>query len=94
MKKNRIFTNIIDQGAVTLKASQKRGDWKDVQAILEKGSQWIQDQVSESEFRERSENGESVTKKWESNASYLAINACGNEPGLEDRLKIRVTEKF
>ncbi len=81
MKQNRIFTNIIDQGSVTLKASQKRGDWGDILAILEKGPQWIRDQIAESELRERSGHGEYVARKWESKGSYLVINASSNEPG-------------
>lgn len=81
MKKNRIFTNIIDQGAVTLKASQKRGDWTTTSESLEKGSQWIKDQIAESELRERAGRGDYVAKKWEKNASYLVINACKNDPG-------------
>jgi NADH-quinone oxidoreductase subunit F len=91
MKKDRIFTNINEQGSVTLKASQKRGDWKDVQEILEKGPQWVRDQISESEFRERSGHGEYVAKKWaQGKFPYLVINACGNEPGTGiDRYLLR-----
>ncbi len=82
MKKNRIFTNIIDQGPVTLKAAQTRGDWGTTQEILSKGSQWIQDQVAQSDLRERSHGGEYVAKKWEKReAAYIVINACSNEPG-------------
>lgn len=91
MKQNRIFTNIIDQGAVTFKASQKRGDWEDIAEILKKGAPWIRDQIAESEFRERSGKGDYVARKWEAGAaSYLVINACGSEPGTGiDRYLLR-----
>lgn len=92
MKKNRIFTNLIDRGAVTLKAAQQRGDWEDISEILTNGAQWIKDRVSESELRERSSRlGEYISKKWgRGEISYLVINACENEPGAGiDRYLLR-----
>lgn len=91
MKQNRIFTNIMDQGEVTFEASQKRGDWQETREILAKGSEWVRDQILESQFRERSGHGDSVAKKWGTNSfSYLVINACANEPGTAiDRYLLR-----
>jgi NADH-quinone oxidoreductase subunit F len=93
---NKIFTNIDGNEAADLKTAQKRGDWNNTKAILQKGRDWIVEQVKASGLRGRGGAGFSTGMKWSfmpknnENPSYLVVNADESEPGTcKDRDIIR-----
>lgn len=100
---DRIFTNLYGIESPNLEAAKKRGSWDNTKAFIEKGPEWIIEQVKESGLRGRGGAGFSTGMKWsfmpkeppldrEGNPkpSYLVINADESEPGTcKDRDIIR-----
>jgi len=96
--KDRIFTNLYGDDSFDLNSSIKRGDWKDIKEITNKGKDWIIDQIKKSELRGRGGAGFPTGVKWsfapkevkEGRPHYLVINADESEPGTcKDRDIIR-----
>lgn len=85
--KDRIFTNIDGLESADLNNAKKRGDWDQTKAILQKGREWIIEQVKASGLRGRGGAGFSTGMKWsfmpkESlKPAYLVVNADESEPG-------------
>jgi NADH-quinone oxidoreductase subunit F len=95
--KDRIFTNLYGFQSWSLKAAQKRGDWDGTKAILEKGRDWIINEMKDSGLRGRGGAGFPTGLKWsfmpkqsDGRPSYLVVNADEGEPGTcKDRDIIR-----
>lgn len=94
--KDRIFHNLYGQGSWHLDAARARGDWKDVVKYIQKGRDWIVNEVLASGLRGRGGAGFSTGRKWSFmpiNAplpSYIIVNADESEPGTcKDRDIIR-----
>jgi len=95
--RDRIFTNLYGFQDWTLKGARARGDWDNTKAILEKGPEWIIDQVKESGLRGRGGAGFPTGMKWSfmpkevgERPHYLVVNADEGEPGTcKDRDMMR-----
>lgn len=95
--RDRIFTNLYGLHDWTLKGAQSRGDWDNTKAILDKGPEWIIDQVKESGLRGRGGAGFPTGMKWSfmpkeegERPHYLVVNADEGEPGTcKDREMMR-----
>ena len=86
--KDRIFTNIYGFHDWGLEGALKRGHWDGTKAILEKGRDWIIDEMKESGLRGRGGAGFPTGLKWsfmpkesDGRPAYLVINADESEPG-------------
>ncbi|MDZ5761572.1 NADH-quinone oxidoreductase subunit NuoF [Lyticum sinuosum] len=93
-----IFSNLQGKFSSTLKDSIKRGDWVDIDKILQKNPDNIIDIIKDSGLRGRGGAGFSTGAKWSfmpkvknsDKPSYLVINADEGEPGTcKDRFIIR-----
>ncbi|WP_342225874.1 NADH-quinone oxidoreductase subunit NuoF [Rickettsia endosymbiont of Urophora cardui] len=86
-KEDRIFTNLHGEQSHDLKSSKKRGDWDNTKAWLNKGKEWIIEEVKKSGLRGRGGAGFSTGTKWSfmpkesKKPSYLVVNADESEPG-------------
>ena len=95
--KDRIFTNLYGQSDWRLDAARKRGDWDGTKAFLEKGREWIIDEVKNSGLRGRGGAGFPTGLKWsfmpkesDGRPHYLVVNADESEPGTcKDRDMMR-----
>ncbi|MBX3454769.1 NADH-quinone oxidoreductase subunit NuoF [Ferrovibrio sp.] len=95
--KDRIFTNLYGQQPWSLEAARKRGDWDGTKAIIEKGQDWIIDEMKKSGLRGRGGAGFPTGLKWsfmpkqsDGRPSYLVVNADEGEPGTcKDRDMMR-----
>lgn len=99
-KKDKIFTNLYGEESADLKHSMKRGDWADTKKFLDKGSEWLINQVKDSVLRGRGGAGFPTGMKWSfvpkkddpkvGKPHYLVINADESEPGTcKDREILR-----
>lgn len=86
--KDRIFTNIYGLKDKSLKGAQSRGSWDGTKGLLEKGTEWIIDEMKSSGLRGRGGAGFSTGMKWSfmpkevgERPHYLVINADEGEPG-------------
>ncbi len=86
--RDRIFTNLYGFQDWRLKGAQARGDWDNTKAILEKGGDWIIDQMKDSGLRGRGGAGFPTGMKWSfmpkevgERPHYLVVNADEGEPG-------------
>ena len=86
--KNRIFKNLYNDKGCDVKSSVERGDWVDTKKIIEKGREWIINEIKISELRGRGGAGFPTGLKWSfapkevgSRPHYLVINADESEPG-------------
>lgn len=86
--KDRIFTNLYGIQDPFLKGAQARGDWDNTKAILDRGPEWIIDQMKASGLRGRGGAGFSTGMKWSfmpkevgERPHYLVVNADEGEPG-------------
>ena len=95
---DRIFTNLYGRHDWGLEGARKRGDWDGTKAILEKGHDWITEQVKASDLRGRGGAGFPAGLKWSfmpkqvdpKRPHYLVVNADESEPGTcKDRDIIR-----
>ncbi|ABE05264.1 NADH-quinone oxidoreductase subunit NuoF [Rickettsia bellii] len=86
-KEDRIFTNLHGEQSHDLKSSKKLGDWDNTKALLNKGKEWIIEEVKKSGLRGRGGAGFSTGTKWSfmpkesKKPSYLVVNADESEPG-------------
>jgi len=85
---DRIFTNLYNQGDRGLKGAMKRGDWYRTKDILDRGRDWIIDEIKASGLRGRGGAGFPSGLKWsfmpavgDGRPQYLVINADEGEPG-------------
>ena len=51
--KDRIFQNLYNDLGADLDSSQKRGDWINTKEIIDKGRDWIIDEIKNSQLRGR-----------------------------------------
>ncbi|NIZ09204.1 NADH-quinone oxidoreductase subunit NuoF [Pseudooceanicola sp. HF7] len=84
---DRIFTNLYGMHDRSLKGAQARGHWDGTKGILEKGRDWIVDQMKASGLRGRGGAGFPTGLKWsfmpkgdDGRPHYLVINADESEP--------------
>lgn len=95
--KDRIYTNLYGYYPWNLKDAMKRGAWADTKAYIEKGREWLVEEVKESGLRGRGGAGFPTGLKWsfmpkesDGRPSYLVVNADESEPGTcKDREIIR-----
>ncbi|MQT12289.1 NADH-quinone oxidoreductase subunit NuoF [Segnochrobactrum spirostomi] len=96
--KDRIFTNIYGLQDWGLEGARQRGSWDGTKTIIEKGRDWIIDQMKASGLRGRGGAGFPTGLKWSfmpKNVSperphYLVVNADESEPGTcKDREILR-----
>ena len=96
--KDRIFTNLYGFQPWNLDAAQKRGDWDDTKALIERGQDAIIQEIKDSGLRGRGGAGFPTGLKWsfmpkesaDGRPSFLVINADESEPGsCKDREIIR-----
>ena len=85
---DRIFKNLYGLRDSGLAGSQARGAWDNTKALLDKGQDWIIDEVKASGLRGRGGAGFPTGLKWsfmpkksDGRPSYLVINADESEPG-------------
>ena len=85
---DRIFTNLYNDFGSDVESSKKRGDWIHTKEIIDKGKNWIIDEVKLSELRGRGGAGFPTGLKWSfapkdlgPKPHYLVINADESEPG-------------
>ncbi len=95
--KDRIFTNLYGQHDFGLKGARARGDWDGTKALLDKGREWIINEVKTSGLRGRGGAGFSTGVKWSfmpkevgARPHFLVVNADEGEPGTcKDREILR-----
>ncbi len=95
--KDRIFTNLYGIHPWNLAAARARGDWDGTAAIIQKGRDWIVNEMKESGLRGRGGAGFPTGMKWsfmpkatDGRPCYLVVNADESEPGTcKDRDIIR-----
>jgi NADH-quinone oxidoreductase subunit F len=88
---DRIFTNLYGEESPNLEAAKQRGAWVDTKSFLDKGIEWLIDEVKKSGLRGRGGAGFPTGVKWsfapkksspsEGKPHYLVINADESEPG-------------
>ena len=86
--KDRIFTNLYGIRDWRLRAAMQRGAWDGTKGFIDKGVDWVIDQVKESGLRGRGGAGFPTGLKWsfmpkesDGRPSYLVVNADESEPG-------------
>ncbi len=87
--KDRIFTNLYGFHSPDLAAAKARGDWDGTKGLVEKGPDWIVEEIKKSELRGRGGAGFPAGLKWsfmpkerpEGQPAYLVVNADESEPG-------------
>jgi NADH-quinone oxidoreductase subunit F len=85
--RDRIFTNLYGYEDWRLAGARRRGDWDATKALIEKGRDWIVEQIKESGLRGRGGAGFPTGLKWSfmpkasDRPSYLVVNADESEPG-------------
>ncbi|KIJ89328.1 NADH-quinone oxidoreductase subunit NuoF [Rickettsia asembonensis] len=86
-EEDKIFTNLHGQQSHDLKSSKKRGDWDNTKVLLDKGREFIIEEVKKSGLRGRGGAGFSTGMKWSfmpknsEKLCYLVVNADESEPG-------------
>ncbi|RME98950.1 MAG: NADH-quinone oxidoreductase subunit NuoF, partial [Alphaproteobacteria bacterium] len=86
--KDRIFLNLYGFDDWGLKAARKRGAWDGTKKFLDKGRDWIIEEVKQSGLRGRGGAGFPTGLKWsfmpkksDGRPHYLVVNADESEPG-------------
>jgi NADH-quinone oxidoreductase subunit F len=86
--KDRIFNNIYGIHDRSLKGAMSRGHWDGTKAIIEKGRDWIVNEMKASGLRGRGGAGFPTGMKWsfmpkvsDGRPHYLVVNADESEPG-------------
>src|ERR1700745_3591381 len=94
--KDRIFKNLYGQDDFGLDGARRRGAWDGTKAILEKGRDWIVNEMKASGQRGRGGAGFPTGLKWSfmpktaERPHYLVVNADESEPGTcKDREILR-----
>ncbi|ABV74502.1 NADH dehydrogenase I chain F [Rickettsia akari str. Hartford] len=86
-EEDKIFTNLHGGQIHDLKSSKKRGDWDNTKALLDKGRDFIIEEIKKSGLRGRGGAGFSTGMKWSfmpknsEKPCYLVVNADESEPG-------------
>eukprot|EP00005_Dracoamoeba_jomungandri_P004617 CAMPEP_0174258944 /NCGR_PEP_ID=MMETSP0439-20130205/7848_1 /TAXON_ID=0 /ORGANISM="Stereomyxa ramosa, Strain Chinc5" /LENGTH=465 /DNA_ID=CAMNT_0015342641 /DNA_START=16 /DNA_END=1413 /DNA_ORIENTATION=- len=85
---DRIFSNLYGEHDIFIKGAMKRGDWYRTKDILDKGPDWIINEVKKSGLRGRGGAGFPSGLKWsfmpkvsDGRPQYLVVNADEGEPG-------------
>ena len=85
---DRIFKNIYGLEGADLGSAKARGDWDDTAALINKGRDWVIDEVKASGLRGRGGAGFPTGLKWsfmpkenDGRPHYLVVNADESEPG-------------
>ena len=86
--KDRIFLNLYGLGDWRLEGARKRGIWDGTKGLLEKGKDWIINEMKASGLRGRGGAGFPTGLKWSfmpkpdpTRPAYLVVNADESEPG-------------
>jgi NADH-quinone oxidoreductase subunit F len=85
--KDRIFTNIYGFHDTSLAGARKRGLWDDTKRLIDKGHDWIINEIKASGLRGRGGAGFPTGLKWsfmpknDPRPSYVVVNADESEPG-------------
>ncbi len=86
--KDRIFTNLYGYHSWGLRDAKIRGSWDGTKSLIEKGRDWIIDEMKASGLRGRGGAGFPTGLKWsfmpkesDGRPSYLVLNADESEPG-------------
>src|SRR5450631_505245 len=85
--KDRIFTNLYGLHDWGLEGAKQRGCWVDTKSFIDKGRDWIVNEVKASGLRGRGGAGFPTGMKWSfmpkpsDKPHYLIINADESEPG-------------
>ena len=86
--KDRIFTNLYGFHSPGLDAARRRGAWDGTRFLLDKGRDWIIDEMKKSGLRGRGGAGFATGLKWSfmpkqvgDRPHYLVVNADESEPG-------------
>jgi NADH-quinone oxidoreductase subunit F len=86
--KDRIFTNIYGFKDRSLKGAMARGHWDNTSGLIEKGRDWIIEEMKASGLRGRGGAGFPTGLKWsfmpkqsDGRPHYLVVNADESEPG-------------
>jgi NADH-quinone oxidoreductase subunit F len=94
--KDRIFTNLYGRHDWGLEGALKRGCWDGTKTFIDKGHDWITDEIKASGLRGRGGAGFPTGLKWsfmpksDPRPSYLVVNADESEPGTcKDREILR-----
>ncbi|WGF89160.1 NADH-quinone oxidoreductase subunit NuoF [Marinivivus vitaminiproducens] len=94
---DRIFQNLYGLDDWTLDGARKRGDWDGTKDLVQKGREWLVDEVKKSGLRGRGGAGFATGLKWsfmpkqtDGGPVYLVVNADESEPGTcKDREILR-----
>jgi len=85
---DRIFQNLYNDRGSDVESSKKRGDWINTKDLIEKGRDWIINEIKASELRGRGGAGFPTGLKWSfapkelgTRPHYLVINGDESEPG-------------
>ena len=100
LEQDKIFTNLSGAQSWNLAAAQQRGDWLDTKKFVQSESEWLIQQIKDSNLRGRGGAGFPTGMKWsfvpkktnpkEGKPHYLVINADESEPGTcKDREILR-----
>jgi NADH-quinone oxidoreductase subunit F len=86
--RDRVFTNLYGLHSPGLDAARRRGAWDGTKFLLEKGRDWIIDEMKKSGLRGRGGAGFPTGLKWsfmpkqsDGRPHYLVVNADESEPG-------------
>ena len=85
--KDRIFTNIYGQYDRSLKGAMRRGHWDGTKKLIDKGRDWVIQEMKDSGLRGRGGAGFPTGLKWSfmpkrsDRPCYLVVNADESEPG-------------
>src|SRR5436190_211484 len=86
--KDRIFTNLYGLHDWGLKGAMARGAWDNTKGLIDKGRDWIVNEMKASGLRGRGGAGFPTGLKWsfmpkasDGRPSYLVVNADESEPG-------------
>ncbi|MDP3936495.1 MAG: NADH-quinone oxidoreductase subunit NuoF [Alphaproteobacteria bacterium] len=94
-EQDRIFKNLYGFLGWNLSAAEQRGDWDKTADLIEKGADWMINEIKASGLRGRGGAGFSTGMKWsfipkDNQQHYLIVNADEGEPGTcKDRDIIR-----
>ena len=85
---DRIFTNLYGMHDRTLKGAQARGHWDGTDKVIQKGRDWVIQEMKDSGLRGRGGAGFPTGLKWsfmpnesDGRPAYLVVNADESEPG-------------
>ena len=86
--KDRIFKNLYGQHDWRLQGARERGAWSGTKSFMERGQDWVVEEVKASGLRGRGGAGFSTGLKWsfmprksDGRPHYLVVNADESEPG-------------